>query len=311
MKNINKVMVTGGLGFIGSHIVNRYLNNGCDVVILDSEEETSNKNRVNWSDRVTLISDRIENVDIHDLPIVDIVINSAAETHVDYSFDRPDDFIKANIIGLHNLVQFCTLNDIPILHLSTDEVIGTGEDLYENSMLQPTNPYSFTKAAGENLLHAYGYCKNLNWNAVRLNNTYGPLQFPDKLIPKFIYHLEDGEKLPLQGSGEQTRNFLHVEDFVDAVETVINNGENKSIYNVSTDEEYSIVDVSKMICDAMGYSFNGIVEYVEDRPFNDPCYHSKSEKLRKLGWIPKFNLKEHLPHLIDWYINNREIFLDE
>ena len=303
-----RILVTGGLGFIGSHIVNRYLSKGYEVVILDSEEETSNKKRINWNDNVTLISERIEDVDISNLPEVDIVINSAAETHVDYSFVRPMDFIQANIIGLHNLVKFCILKDIPILHLSTDEVIGTGADLYEDSMLRPTNPYSFTKAAGENLLHAYGYCENLNWNVVRLNNTYGKMQFPDKLIPKFIYHLEDGENLPLQGSGEQTRNFLNVEDFVDAVELVIDKGDNKNIYNVSTDEEYSVIEVSNMICSVMGVNFDDIVIYIKDRPFNDPWYHSKNYKLVKLGWKPKVKLKKYLPELVDWYIKNREMF---
>ena len=190
--------------------------------------------------------------------------------------------------------------------MSTDEVIGTGDDLYEDSMLKPTNPYSFTKAAGENLLHAYGYCSDLDWKIVRLNNTYGKMQFPDKLIPKFIYHILDGEKLPLHGDGKQTRNFLNVNDFVDAVEIVMEKGESNNIYNVSTDEEYSILEVTKMLCNKMGVDFEDVVEWVEDRPFNDPCYHSKSDKLRELGWKPKHTLKEYLPELIEWYKNNRE-----
>mgnify|MGYP003121860669 CR=1 FL=1 len=305
-----RIIVTGGLGFIGSHIVNRYLSDGHRVFIIDSEEETSNKSRINWSDNVTLIPKRIEDVDFMTWHpgIIDLVINSAAETHVDYSFDRPMDFINANIIGLHKLVQFCIMSKTPIVHLSTDEVIGTGEDLYEDSMLKPTNPYAFTKCAGENLLHAYGYCSDLNWKVVRLNNIYGKMQFPDKLIPKFIYHIEDGDKLPLHGNGEQTRNFLNVSDFVDALEIVIEKGEDKNIYNVSTDEEYPIIEVTRMICETMNINFNDVVEYVEDRPFNDPCYHSKSDKLRKLGWKPKYTLKGYLSELVDWYKNNREMF---
>ena len=297
-----RALVTGGAGFIGSHIVNRFLSKGWEVIVIDSLEETSDLDRINSS--ISLIDQRIE--DVTNFPDVDIVINSAAETHVDYSFERPDDFINANIIGLHNLVRQCIKKKIPIVHLSTDEVIGTGEDLYEHSMLKPTNPYSFTKAAGENLLHAYGYCSDLDWKIVRLNNTYGKMQFPDKLIPKFIYHILDGEKLPLHGDGKQTRNFLNVDDFVDAVEVVMGKGESKNIYNVSTDEEYSILEVTKMICDKLSVSFEDIIEWVEDRPFNDPCYHSKSDKLRKLGWKPKHTLKEYLPELIEWYKNNRE-----
>ena len=298
-----RALVTGGAGFIGSHIVNRFLYKRYEVFIIDSLEETSNLNRIKYTNDYELISERIENV--KEIPDVDVVINSAAEIHVDYSFQRPDDFINANIIGLHNLVKQCIKKKIPIVHLSTDEVIGTGEDLYEHSMLKPTNPYSFTKAAGENLLHAYGYCSDLDWKVVRLNNTYGKMQFPDKLIPKFVYHILDGEKLPLHGDGEQTRNFLNVNDFVDAVEIVMDKGKSKNIYNVSTDEEYSILEVTKMLCKEMNVNFDEVVEWVEDRPFNDPCYHSKSNKLRKLGWEPKYTLKEYLPELIEWYKNNR------
>tara|TARA_B100000287_G_scaffold342571_1_gene329314 strand:+ start:6324 stop:7241 length:918 start_codon:yes stop_codon:yes gene_type:complete len=302
---MNKVLVTGGLGFIGSHIVNRYVEMGWEVHCLDSVEETSSRNRINDWSKVNFIKSRIENIDVNFLPDVDLVINSAAETHVDYSFTRPMDFINANIVGLHNLAQFCIKNKATLTHLSTDEVIGTGEDLYEDSMLKPTNPYAFTKCAGENLLHAYGYCSDLNWKVVRLNNIYGKMQFPDKLIPKFIYHILDGEKLPLHGDGKQTRNFLNVDDFVDALCLVNEKGENKNIYNVSTDEEYPIIDVTKMICEQMDVDFDEVVEFGEDRPFNDPCYHSKSDKLRKLGWKPKYTLKGYFKELVTWYINNR------
>jgi len=218
------------------------------------------------------------------------------------------DFISANIIGLHNLVQFCIDTKTPIVHLSTDEVIGTGEDLYEDSMLKPTNPYAFTKCAGENLLHAYGYCSDLNWKVLRLNNVYGEMQFPDKLIPKFIYHILDNEKLPIHGDGRQTRNFLNVTDLVDALELIIEKGKNKNIYNVSTDEEYPIIDVTKMLCESMNTNIDDVIEYVEDRPFNDPCYHSKNGKLLDLGWKPKYTLKGYLSELVDWYIKNRSMF---
>tara|TARA_Y100000590_G_scaffold456933_1_gene608517 strand:- start:2721 stop:3623 length:903 start_codon:yes stop_codon:yes gene_type:complete len=292
-----RALVTGGAGFIGSHIVNRFISKGYDVVVLDSLEETSDIGRIDGS--IHLISKRMEN--IKDLPKVDLVVNSAAETHVDYSFDRPLDFVNANIIGLHNLSKYCCDNNIPLIHLSTDEVIGTGEDLYEDSMLKPTNPYAFTKCAGENLLHSYGYSYGLNWKVVRLNNTYGKKQFPDKLIPKFINLINDGKKVTIHGRGLVTRNFLHVEDFVDAVETVFEKGETRNIYNVSTDEEYSIIEVTKMICETMNVHLEDVIKYVEDRPFNDPCYHSKSDKLRNLGWSPKRNLKDSLPDLVKYY----------
>lgn len=294
-----QVLVTGGAGFIGSHIVNRFLSKDWQVIVLDSLEETSDINRIDKGKNVTIIKDRIESV--KKLPIVDLVINSAAETHVDYSFERPKDFIDANILGVHNLAVHCSTNNIPLIHLSTDEVIGTGEDLYEDSMLKPTNPYAFTKCAGENLLHAYGYCYDLNWKVVRLNNTYGKKQFPDKLIPKFIKLLNEDKKLTIHGKGLVTRNFLHVEDFVDAVEVVLEKGEQRNIYNVSTPEEYTIIEVTEMICKAVGVDFDEVVEYVKDRPFNDPCYHSRSGKLRELDWTPKRSLRESLPELVEYY----------
>jgi len=245
-----KILITGGVGFIGSHMVNRFKDNH-EVVVLDSLGHTSCLNRLD--ENILVIEGKIQNSKIYNdfLFDFDLVINSAAETHVDESFERPTDFINTNIFGIHYLSTYCIKNNIPLLHLSTDEVIGTGEPLYEDSMHLPTNPYSSTKSAGESILHAYGHCYGLDWKVVRLNNTYGTMQFPDKLIPYFIKKLQNNEKLPIHGSGEQVRFFLNVDDFVDAVEVVMDKGENKNIYNVSTDESYNVLEVTKMICDLM------------------------------------------------------------
>ena len=195
--------------------------------------------------------------------------------------------------------------------MSTDEVIGTGEPLYENSMALPTNPYSATKASGESILHAYGYCYGLNWKVVRLNNTYGTMQFPDKLIPYFITRLQDDKKLTIHGVGKQVRYFLNIDDFVDAVEIVMSKGKNKNIYNVSTDESYTVMDVTKMICDGMGKDINQYIKYVDDRLFQDPIYLSNSDKLRSIGWKPNRYLKEDISKLINWYTKNRNFFNNE
>jgi len=213
-------------------------------------------------------------------------------------------------VGLHNVSKYCADTSTPLIHLSTDEVIGTGEPLYENSMTLPTNPYSATKAAGESILHSYGYCYGLDWKVVRLNNTYGKMQFPDKLIPFFIKRLKNNETVPVHGSGEQVRYFLNVEDFVDAVEVALNDGDTKNIYNVSTDESYTILEVTEMICQAMDKEFDDSVEYVEDRPFQDMIYLSNSEKLRSIGWKPTRTLEGTLLDLIDWYTGNDNFFND-
>jgi dTDP-glucose 4,6-dehydratase len=209
---------------------------------------------------------------------------------------------------LHYLSKYCSDTNTPLIHLSTDEVIGNGEPLYEDSMTLPTNPYSATKAGGESILHAYGYCYGLDWKIVRLNNTYGTMQFPDKLIPYFISKLQDNEKLPIHGSGKQVRFFLNIDDFVDALEVVMDKGKNKNIYNVSTDESYTVLEVTKMICDNMEKDFNDHVEYVDDRLFQDPIYLSNSDKLRGIGWKQKRFLKGTMLELIDWYTNNRDFF---
>jgi dTDP-glucose 4,6-dehydratase len=306
-----KILITGGLGFVGSHIVNRFIDAKYDVVILDNRGHTSCLNRVNikkYNPKIIVGNIQDESVYENLDSDFDLVINSAAETHVDESFERPTDFIDTNILGIHHLSKFCIKTKTPLLHLSTDEVIGNGKPLYENSMTLPTNPYSATKASGESILHAYGYCYGLDWKVVRLNNTYGTMQFPDKLIPYFISKLQDNKKLPIHGSGKQVRFFLNIDDFVDAVEVVMDKGVNKNIYNVSTDESYTVLEVTKMICDDMGEDFNDCVEYVDDRLFQDPIYLSNSDKLRSLGWLPTRTLKQTLPKLIDWYTSKDNFF---
>jgi len=310
-----KILVTGGAGFIGSHVVNRFTKQDHKVEVLDNLGHTSCMKRLRrntHNKQIFIFKTDIQDKDVwRSLPTnFDLVINSAAETHVDESFDRPSDFINTNIIGLHNISKYCAETQTPLIHFSTDEVIGTGEPLYENSMTLPTNPYSATKAAGESILHAYGHCYGLDWKAVRLNNTYGKMQFPDKLIPFFINSLKNDEKLPIHGSGKQIRFFLNVEDFVDAVELVWKEGKTRKIYNVSTDESYTVLDVTKMICEAMNKDFNHSIEYVKDRLFQDPIYLSNSDKLRSIGWEPTRTLKDKLPEMVKWYTENQNFFND-
>ena len=306
---MQKVLVTGGAGFIGSHIVNRLVLKGQQVTILDCFNYASDIRRIDNIDAVTILKYDLVNTDWKEkLSNIDLVINAAAETHVDHSFVRPMDFINTNIIGLHNLATWCYETNTPLLHLSTDEIIGTGEPIHEDSFNKPCNPYSFTKSAGEKLLHAYGKCYGLNWKAVRLNNTYGLKQFPDKLIPLFIDKINNNKKLTLHGDGSVLRCFMHVDDFVDAVELIIENGRNKEIYNVATNEEHSVANVTRMICNAMNNSFENYVVYIEDRLFNDPKYDTQNEKILALGWKPKRSLINELPTIIKWYSGDKNFF---
>ena len=306
-------MVTGGAGFIGSHIVNRLVEAGHEVTILDCFNYAADIRRINDIEKVTILKYDLVGRDWL-IPLskrterFDLIINAAAETHVDHSFVRPIDFINTNIIGLHNVASICYETNTPLLHLSTDEIIGTGDPIHEDSFNKPCNPYSFTKSAGEKLLHAYGKCYGLNWKAVRLNNTYGLKQFPDKLIPLFIDKINKKEKLTLHGDGSVLRCFMHVDDFVDAVELIMTDGKNKEIYNVATNEEHSVADVTQMICDAMKVSFEDNISYVADRLFNDPKYDTCNDKILALGWKPKRNLKTELPEIIEWYSGNNNFF---
>ena len=308
-----RIIVTGGAGFIGSHIVNRLASKGHTITVIDCFNYASDIRRIEKLGSVNILRYDLVGKDWL-IPIskekekFDLVINAAAETHVDHSFVRPIDFINTNIVGLHNLASYCYETDTPLLHLSTDEIIGTGDPIYEDSFNQPCNPYSFTKSAGEKLLHAYGKCYDLNWKAVRLNNTYGLKQFPDKLIPLFIDKINKGEKLTLHGDGSVLRCFMHVDDFVDAVELIIEKGNNKEIYNVATNEEHSVAKVTQMICDAMNISFKDNIINVKDRPFNDPKYDTQNDKILALGWKPSRNLKDELPKIIEWYSGNNNFF---
>ena len=304
-----RIMVTGGAGFIGSHLVNRLVKEGHKVTILDCFNYASDLRRIEKVSYVDILRYDLVNTDWKSKTnTYDLVINSAAETHVDHSFVRPMDFINTNIIGLHNLATWCYETNTPLLHLSTDEIIGTGDPIHEDSFNKPCNPYAFTKSAGEKLLHAYGKCYGLDWKAVRLNNTYGLKQFPDKLIPLFIDKINNGNKLTLHGDGSVLRCFMHVDDFVDAVLLIMSKGKNKEIYNVATNEEHSVADVTRMICNAMNVSFDDNVVYIEDRLFNDPKYDTNNEKILELGWKPKRNLKNELSAIIDWYSGTDNFF---
>ena len=304
-----RVLITGGVGFIGSHLTNRLNNDGAEVTIIDMLGNSACLSRLN-SKKIKIIQSQVQNPSIWNQldANYDLVINTAAETHVDHSFSKPQDFINTNILGLHYVSKFCADHKISLLHLSTDEVVGSGKPLFENSMTLPTNPYSATKAAGENLLHAYGHCFNLDYKVIRLNNVYGTKQFPDKLIPLFINKLNNNQKLPIHGNGKQVRFFLHIDDLIEAIMIILKKGKTKNIYNVATKESYTVLEVAKMICETMGKDSDENIQFVKDRLFQDPTYLSNSDKLHNLGWHPLRTLKETMPELVEWYTFNKDFF---
>lgn len=241
---------------------------------------------------------------------IDTVVHFAAQSHVDTSFTNPMLYTQDNVIGTHTLLEACRAYGkvTRFVHISTDEVYGenhagAGTAFTETSLLKPTNPYAASKASAEMFVHSYIHSYNMPIVVIRSNNVYGPGQFPEKVIPKFMFQLLDGKKLTLQGSGNQLRSFLHVEDAVDAVLCVLFQGEIGEIYNISSKDELSIRDLAGQMLAVLSpeEKLEDRIVYVEDRHFNDKRYWIESEPLKRLGWKQRVPFEEGLKSTIDWF----------
>jgi dTDP-glucose 4,6-dehydratase len=299
-------LVTGGCGFIASNFINIFHKKFPDTLIvnLDKLDYCANVNNVDKGAAKHVIGN------IHNKELVanlideykfDTVFHFAAHSHVDNSFSDPITFTMENVYGTHVLVEMFRQHrpSVEFIHFSTDEVYGeskTDVPFDETSTLCPTNPYSASKAAAEMIVNSYIESFKMNIKIIRCNNVYGPNQYPEKLIPKFLNLLKQNKKCTIHGlnSANQKRAFIHVEDVVDAVVTVWKNGTTGEIYNISSDYELSVMDVTKMIIGTVkpGEPVEDWIEYVDDRPFNDSRYHIVSEKLRGLGWKPSKQIND-------------------
>ncbi len=238
---------------------------------------------------------------------IDAIIHFAAQSHVDNSFDNSLQYTMDNVYGTHVLLQaakeYGRLQKF--LHFSTDEVYGEVDlehpGCHEKSLLNPTNPYAATKAAAEFLVRSYYHSFKLPVVIVRCNNVYGPNQYPEKLIPKFIKLLKQGKKLTIHGKGDTRRNFIWAEDVASATECIFYKGELNEVYNIGTSQEYTVLDVAKILVDKMTDDklLDTHIEFVEDRPFNDFRYSVDTTLLKSLGWGEKFtNFTVNLDTLI-------------
>ncbi|CAI0377730.1 unnamed protein product [Linum tenue] len=242
----------------------------------------------------------------------------AAQTHVDNSFGNSFEFTKNNIYGTHVLLEACKLMKDQVkrfIHVSTDEVYGeTDEDAvvgnHEASQLLPTNPYSATKAGAEMLVMAYGRSYGLPVITTRGNNVYGPNQFPEKLIPKFILLAMMGKPLPIHGDGSNVRSYLYCEDVAEAFEVVLHMGEVGHVYNIGTKKERRVIDVASDICNLFGLNPEEQIKFVENRPFNDQRYYLDDQKLKNLGWCERTNWEEGLRKTMEWYRANPDFWGD-
>ena len=288
------ILVTGGLGFIGHNFI-KYIFNNFEfnlLINIDKISYCSNKNFTVNDKKYKYIK-----ADINDKNLICFIlkeynithiIHFAAQSHVDNSFDNSLDYTIDNVMGTHTLLD-CVKNvnkEILFLHFSTDEVYGESIDSSdvktEISLLLPTNPYSASKAAAEMYVNSYKKSYNLKTIILRCNNVFGPNQYPEKVIPKFIKQLKNNEKITIHGKGETIRDFIHIDDVSRAIITVLEKGEINEIYNISGEIQISIIELAKLIINKDDIS--EYIEYVNDRPFNDKRYEINSNKLKKLGW---------------------------
>ena len=313
----NKILITGAAGFIGSHVFDHFSNLYPDAEITILDKMTYAANIKNIPSIETNSNHNLVIGDLIDLEICldttkdkDLVINLAAESHVDNSFNNSIIFSRSNELGTHTLMEACKQNNVKkIIHVSTDEVYGENIDkpFLEEDRLNPTNPYSASKAAAEMIVKSYHTSFKLPVIVVRANNIYGIRQFPEKIIPKFILRCIDGLSLQIHGNGSNLRHYLSAIDFASAIELLSTKGEEGQAYNIASDLELSNLEVADLIKDQF-HNKKINIEHVDDRPFNDSRYAVNDKKLRKLGWNPKRNLKADLPEIVEWYKNNLDWF---
>jgi len=307
-------LVTGGCGFIGSNFLNIIKERHPDIefVNIDKLDYCSNIHNVN-SGVAKFIQHNLCNVGILENIVkeykFDYVFHFAAQSHVDNSFTSPLGFTLDNTYGTHTLIEVCRrhIPNAEFIHFSTDEVYGeskTDEPFTEDTgVLRPTNPYSASKAAAEMIVRSYIESFDMNIKIIRCNNVYGPNQYPEKLIPKFIRLLKEDKKCTIHGinSANVRRAFMHVHDVVDAVEVVWKSGKPGEVYNIASDDELSVMDVTKLIIKTLKNTeeYDEWIEYVEDRPFNDRRYHICAKKLKELGWSQKRTREDLVKYIQD------------
>jgi len=312
------LLITGGCGFIGSNFINYYfpLQHVTRIVNLDAMYYCANETNVNETirkdPRYIFVKGNLRNQEFVSYLLkehqITHVIHFAAQSHVQRSFDDSLEFTYDNVVGTHVLIESCRkYGKIErFIHVSTDEVYGesmnTTEELHktEKSILCPTNPYAATKAGAELIVQAYAHSYKMPIIITRGNNVYGPNQYPEKVIPRFIQQLKRGEKVTIQGNGTAVRGFLHARDTAEAFACILEKGQLGEIYNIGTEDEYSVMEIAqrliKLICNTDDY--DAWITYIEDRPFNDQRYYISNAKLKSLGWEVKIDLKTGLEDLV-------------
>ena len=326
-----KILITGGAGFIGSHVIRLFVNNYPNYKIVNLDKLTYAGNLENLRDVENETNYVFEKGDIVDRQYIeklfakynfDGVIHLAAESHVDRSITNPMEFIMTNVVGTVNLLNAAKNswkgNEEGKLfyHVSTDEVYGSlGEKglFLETTPYDPQSPYSSSKASSDHFVRAYGNTYGMPYVISNCSNNYGPNQFPEKLLPLFINNIRNGKALPVYGDGKFTRDWLYVMDHAKAIDLIFHKGRNRETYNIGGFNEWTNIDFIKVLCKQMDVALGnpegtaeGLITYVKDRPGHDKRYAIDANKLKnELGWEPSLQFDEGLSKTIDWYLNNK------
>jgi len=324
------VLITGGAGFIGSHVVRRFVNNYPEYLIVNADKLTYAGNLENLADidkksnyifEKRDITDKLSVQTLFEKYCFDGIIHLAAESHVDRSITGPDEFVFTNIIGTLNLLNAARISwknhpeNKLFYHISTDEVYGSlgKEGLFtEKTAYDPKSPYSASKASSDHLVRAYYHTFGLPSVISNCSNNYGPNQFPEKLIPLVINNIKTNKTIPVYGKGENIRDWLYVEDHASAIDLIFHKGKVGDTYNIGGNNEWTNIDLIKLLCTIMDKKLNRaagtserLITYVSDRPGHDLRYAIDSSKIQnELGWSPIPDFAQGLERTVDWYLTN-------
>ena len=322
---MRKIVVTGGLGFIGSNLIDLLLKKNFFVINVD--KVTYSSNHYNVKEFKNSKKYRFIKIDIGNKKLKDIfvkykpvgIFNLAAETHVDRSIDNPSDFIQSNIVGVYNLLEsfknFSKQNKSKLIHISTDEVYGdilTGRSS-EKYPYKPSSPYAASKAASDHLVGSYVRTYNLNAIVTNCSNNYGPKQHPEKLIPKLIYNILNNRPLPIYGNGKNSREWIYVKDHCEALLKIFLKGKKGNFYNIGSNKNLNNLEVTKKLlleADKLIKLGDKVqIKFVKDRPGHDIRYALNSNKIKsELGWYPKTNFSKGIKLTLDWYYENKSYY---
>jgi dTDP-glucose 4,6-dehydratase len=311
-----KVLVTGGAGFIGSHFIRRLMSRRSLKRLVNLDKLTYAGHLDNLTEFNSDARYRFVRGDIADPTVVaraiegmDAVVNFAAETHVDRSIHDAAPFLHTNVVGTQVLLEAAKKSAVAkFLHISTDEVYGSIPKGFptESAPLEPSSPYSASKAAADHLVLAYHRTYGVPVMITRAANNYGPFQYPEKFLPLFITRALENQLLPLYGDGLNVRDWLHVEDHCAAIERVLLRGRSGEIYNIATEKGFTNLAVAKMLLKQLGKPTT-LVKYVKDRPGHDRRYAMSVRKIsRELGWKPRVSFEKGLPAMVRWYADHRD-----